>query len=228
MRHSTLVMYSHTTAADKSKHNSKELEYIPSGGPRGDGLHSESSVTADILLGTRGIDNSAKSVVPENAQVYIHPTLVDLGKTPRPLLPRSLPRPPMPAPNSTIQNFVTGEDNQLVAVVVGAAAILMTTVIYYALSSKDKVHDFPKLRGVQLYHAWNFFQRRFDFLQWNLQRNLGKSFSFNVLHHTVVVLSGEDARQVFYATQHFNLKEGYRLLKGAARICFPLFNRAFY
>jgi len=124
----------------------------------------------------------------------------------------------MSALNSTLLNSVAGEDNQLVAGAVGAAAILATTAVYYALNSKDKEHDFPKLRGIQLYHAWNFFQRRYDFLQSNFERNFGKSFSFNVLHHNVIALTGEDARQVFFSNQHLNFDEGYKILMGAVRV----------
>jgi len=123
----------------------------------------------------------------------------------------------MSALNSTALNFVAGEDNQLVAGAVGAAAILVTTVLYYALNSRDKEHDFPKLQGIQLYHAWNFFQRRHDFLQSNFKRHLGKSFSFNVLHHNVVALAGEDARRAFFSSRQLSLDEGYKILMGAVR-----------
>ena len=112
-------------------------------------------------------------------------------------------------------------NNQLVAGVVGAATILVTTAAYYALSSEDGEHDFPKLRGIQLYHAWNFFQRRFDFLHSNFSRNLGKNFSFNVLHHTVIALVGEEARKAFFSNQHLNINEGYRILMGAVRVSPP-------
>ena len=126
--------------------------------------------------------------------------------------------------NSTLLSSVAGKDNRLVASAVGAATILATTAAYYGLSSKDEEHDFPKLRGIQLYHAWNFFQRRFDFLQSNLERNFGKSFSFNVLHHTVVVLAGEDGRRAFFSNPHFNFNEGYRILMGAVSVS-PVTNR---
>jgi len=120
--------------------------------------------------------------------------------------------------NSTILSSFAGEDNQLVAGAVGAAAILATTAVYYTLNSKDKEHDFPKLRGIQLCHAWNFFQRRYDFLQSNFERNFGKSFSFNVLHHNVIVLAGEDARQAFFSDSHLNLFEGFKILRGTVRV----------
>ena len=124
----------------------------------------------------------------------------------------------MSALNSTILSSVAGEDSRLVASAVCAAAILGTSGAYYALGSKDEEHEFPKLRGIQLYHAWSFFQRRFDFLQSSFERNLGKSFSFDVLHHTVVALAGEDARQVFFSNPHFSFIEGYRILMGSVRV----------
>jgi len=120
--------------------------------------------------------------------------------------------------NSTVLNSIAGEDNQFITGAVGAAAILATTVIYYTLSSKDGENDFPKLRGIQLYHAWNFFQRRYDFLQSNFKRNPGRSFSFNVLHHNIIALTGEDARQAFFSNSHLDFGEGYRILMGAVRI----------
>jgi len=132
--------------------------------------------------------------------------------------PFHLPRHLMSALTSTILNSIAGEDNRPIAGAVSAAAILVATAVYYALSSKDKKSDFPKLRGIQLYHAWSFFQRRYDFLQSNFKRNIGKGFSFNVLHHNVVVLTGEDARQVFFSNPHLDLGEGYRILSAAVRV----------
>ena len=119
--------------------------------------------------------------------------------------------------NSTILDSVGGEDNRLVAGAVGVAAALATAAFYYALGRKDKEEDFPKLRGIQLYHAWNFFRRRHDFFCSNFKGNLGKSFSFNILHHNVVVLTGEDARQVFFSHSGLNFDEGYRILRGVVR-----------
>ena len=115
----------------------------------------------------------------------------------------------------------TMPSNQLVAGAVGAAAVLAATAVYYALTPEDGEQDSPKLRGIQLYHAWNFFQRRFDFLHTNFERNLGKGFSFNVLHHTVVALVGEEARQAFFSNPHLNINEGYKILMGAVRVSLP-------
>ena len=120
--------------------------------------------------------------------------------------------------NSTVLTSVAGEDNQFVTGAISAAAVLAATAVYYALGSKDKEHDFPKLRGIQLYHAWNFFRRRYDFLQSNFERNLRKSFSFNVLHHNIIALTGEDARRAFFSNPHLNLNQGYMILMGTVRV----------
>jgi hypothetical protein len=126
----------------------------------------------------------------------------------------------MSALNSTILSFVAGEDNQRITGAVGTAVILVITILYYALSSKATEHGFPKLQGIQLYHAWNFLQWRYDFLRSNFNKNDGKSFSFNVLHHNVVALTGEDARRVFYSNSHLEAREGYKLLMGGVRVPF--------
>lgn len=122
------------------------------------------------------------------------------------------------APNSTILDPVGGGDGQLVAGAVGAATVLVAIALYCSFSPKDEAHEFPRLRGIQLYHAWNFFRKRHDFLQSNFKRNLGKSFSFNVLHHKVVALIGEDARRAFYSNPHIDFDEGYKILMGAVRV----------
>jgi hypothetical protein len=123
--------------------------------------------------------------------------------------------------NSTVlASVAAGEDSQLFAGAVGLAAILVTSAAYYTLRSKDKEHDFPKLPGIQFFHAWKFFHRRYDFFRANLKQNPGKSFSFNVLHHNVVALGGENARRVFFSNPHFDVGEGNKILRGAVRI-FP-------
>ena len=121
-------------------------------------------------------------------------------------------------PTDSIWHSVTGENNQLAAVAVGSAVILATTAVYHVLSRKEEGHEFPKLRGIQLYHAWNFLQRRYDFLQSGYERSLGKSFSFDLLDHKIIALTGEDARQMFFSHPHFSIDDGYKLLVGAVRL----------
>ena len=129
--------------------------------------------------------------------------------------------------NSLTLTSVAGEDNQLAAGAVVAAAILATTAVYYTFGSKNREDDVPKLRGIQLYHAWNFFRRRYDFFRSNFERNLGKGFSFNVLHHNIAALTGEDARQVFFSNPHLNFTHGYMILVGTVRAFLPRGNRMF-
>ena len=128
----------------------------------------------------------------------------------------------MSAPSYTTFPSIMVKDNQLVAVVVGAATILATTAVYYVLSSRDQEHEFPNLGGIQLYHAWNFFQRRYDFLQSNLERSLGKSFSFNVHHNKIIVLTGEDARKTLYSNLQFSIVDGFAILGEVVRVPFTL------
>lgn len=125
----------------------------------------------------------------------------------------------MSALNSSTLHFVSGEDNQLVVGAVGVATILAAVVVYFNFSFKGKEHEFPKLPGVQLYHAWESFQQRYDFLQLNLKRYL-EDFSFNVLNRNVIALTGADARQTFFSNPHFNIEEGYRILVGV--VCISL------
>jgi len=121
--------------------------------------------------------------------------------------------------NPTILGYFTdGPDHQLAAGLMAVAAILATTASYYGFNSKDEEPGFPKLQGIQLYHAWNFFQQRYDFLQSNFKRNPGKSFSFSVLHHNVIALTGEYARQAFYSDPRLSVYEGYKILMGGVRV----------
>lgn len=110
------------------------------------------------------------------------------------------------------------ENRQLVAVAVGVAAVVATTAVYYALNPKYREDELPMLRGIQLYHTWNFFRRRHDFLLSNYERNLGKSFSFNLFHHKVIALTGEDARQTFFSNRNFSIDEGHKILIGNVRV----------
>lgn len=116
--------------------------------------------------------------------------------------------------SSTFYSFV-GKDGQTIAGVVGLASILATTLLYLSRGSSNK-DEFPKLRGIQLYHAWNFFQRRYDFLHSNFERK-GDSFSFDVLNHKIIALTGEEARHAFFSNPALNLEEGNKILFGMVR-----------
>ena len=115
----------------------------------------------------------------------------------------------------TVLHPFTREDSHLVAGVIGIAAALAATAVYCALGSKDQEGEFPKLPGIQLYHAWNFFRRRYDFIQSNHERNLGKSFSFDVVHHKFIALTGEEARRIFFSDPHLDASQGVKLFMGS-------------
>ena len=123
----------------------------------------------------------------------------------------------MSALNSAILHSVVSEDNQIVSVAFCVAAFLATTAVYYSLSSKDEEHGFPKLPGIQLYHAWNFIQRRNDFLDSNFKRNSRQTFSFDVGHHKFIALTGEDARRLFYSDPRLDLREANKFQIGMVR-----------
>ncbi|KAG6863637.1 hypothetical protein C0991_004519 [Blastosporella zonata] len=73
-----------------------------------------------------------------------------------------------------------------------------------------------ELHGLTIYHTWLFFKQRYDFLWYNFRRNGHKMFRFHVLQHSVVALTGEEARKIFFSDQSMRLGEGYRLLVGGA------------
>ena len=122
----------------------------------------------------------------------------------------------MSALNSTILQSLSDKDSQLIAGAVGLAAALAAAAVYYTFGFKAR-HDFPKLPGVQLYHAWNFFRARYDFLTFNVKLNRG-GFSFNILHHNMVVLTGDEARQMFLSNPHLSMSQGYMILLGIVSV----------
>ena len=122
----------------------------------------------------------------------------------------------MSALNSTILHSLADIDNRLVAGAVGLAVAFTTVTVYYTFGFKER-HDFPKLPGIQLYHARNFLRGRHDFLMFNMQRNPG-GFSFDILHHNVVALAGKEARQMFLSNPHLSMDQGYRILMGTVRV----------
>lgn len=63
------------------------------------------------------------------------------------------------------------------AIVAGFAVVLMSTFILRS-TKKDKIHD---LGGIPVLTAWNFFKRRFDFIQGNLKKTGRMMFRFRVL-----------------------------------------------
>ncbi|KAG6819849.1 hypothetical protein H0H93_008052 [Arthromyces matolae] len=65
--------------------------------------------------------------------------------------------------------------------------------------------------------AWAFYGRRHDFLHEKFRSLDGQNvFTFNVLQHLVIVAKGAEARKIFFDDKYMSLKDGYKILHGAA------------
>ncbi|KZP26907.1 cytochrome P450 [Athelia psychrophila] len=95
----------------------------------------------------------------------------------------------------------------------GFLLILYTHRLYKA-SFVDNT-KITALGGLSVTNAWSFFNKRYDFLRSNFERG-HKMFSFKILQHEIVALSGETGRQVFFHDKTLDFQEGYRLLMGGS------------
>ncbi|KAF8884914.1 cytochrome P450 [Gymnopilus junonius] len=96
-------------------------------------------------------------------------------------------------------------------------AVMVFLVIVFITSSLEKEGvDAPKfLPGLSLFHIIPFFRRRHDFLNWGFHATGQNVFQFKLLRNTVVVVSGENARQIFFTAKGLDLTEGFKILSGA-------------
>ncbi|KAJ8515015.1 hypothetical protein ONZ45_g7506 [Pleurotus djamor] len=84
------------------------------------------------------------------------------------------------------------------------------------LASSKTNPDAPKtLPGHPLSAIQPFFQRRFDFLNWGFQATGQNIFQFQLLRNQVIVVSGERARETFFAARGLDLEQGFKILSGA-------------
>jgi hypothetical protein len=65
----------------------------------------------------------------------------------------------------------------ILAIVTGLAVALMSAFLLRSTKG-DKIHD---LGGIPVLTAWDFFKKRFDFLQGHLKKSGGMMFRFRVL-----------------------------------------------
>jgi hypothetical protein len=63
------------------------------------------------------------------------------------------------------------------SIVAGLAVVLMSAFFLRSTKS-DKIHD---LGGIPVLTAWNFFKKRYNFLQGHLKKSGGMMFRFRVL-----------------------------------------------
>lgn len=105
----------------------------------------------------------------------------------------------------------------LLAVLFGVLAVLTTLIAY--LFHKP---PFPK-NAPQYYHekwpllgAMQFFTQRWDFYRRGVASSKTGNFSFHVGPYSVVALSGEEPRKVFFEHKNLGFGEGYGALLGGS------------
>jgi len=120
--------------------------------------------------------------------------------------------------------------NPLIVAVIAGFAVSMSAFFLRSTTSGN-VHD---LGGIPVLTAWDFFKKRFDFLQRHFRKSGGKMFRLRVLHvssktvlyfaaanlspfqHRVIAMASEEARKVFFNDQSLDFTEGYKILMGGA------------
>ncbi|KAG6811405.1 hypothetical protein H0H92_007598 [Tricholoma furcatifolium] len=98
-----------------------------------------------------------------------------------------------------------------------ALGVLIFLAIALATSSlqADEADVAPSLPCLSIFAIIPFFRRRYDFLNWGFQATGSSSFQFQLLRNTVIVVSGESARQAFFTAKGLDLTEGFKILSGA-------------
>ncbi|KDR80096.1 hypothetical protein GALMADRAFT_92315 [Galerina marginata CBS 339.88] len=97
-----------------------------------------------------------------------------------------------------------------VAVIAFLAIVFITSAL-----QKEGVDAPTYLPGYSLFHIVPFFRKRYDFLNWGFHATGQNVFQFKLLRNTVVVVSGENARQTFFTAKGLDLTEGFKILSGA-------------
>lgn len=96
-------------------------------------------------------------------------------------------------------------------------AIVIFLLIMHVISCFEQEQpDAPKtLPGHSLSAIHPFFRRRFDFLNWGFHATGQSVFQFHLLRNQVIVVSGERARETFFAARGLDLEQGFKILSGA-------------
>ncbi|KAH9478669.1 Cytochrome P450 monooxygenase claM [Psilocybe cubensis] len=96
------------------------------------------------------------------------------------------------------------------------AVIVFLVIVSVTSALQKEGADAPKsLPGYSIFHIIPFFRKRHDFLNWGFQITGQNVFQFMLLRNTVVVVSGETARQTFFTAKGLDLTEGFKILSGA-------------
>jgi len=65
-----------------------------------------------------------------------------------------------------------------IPVIVAGLPVVLMAALFLRSTKGDKIHD---LGGIPVLTAWDFFKKRFDFLQGHLKKSGGMMFRFRVL-----------------------------------------------
>ncbi|PPQ80554.1 hypothetical protein CVT25_001588 [Psilocybe cyanescens] len=103
------------------------------------------------------------------------------------------------------------------------AVIAFLVIVFVTSAWQNEGVDAPKyLPGYSIFHIIPFFRKRHDFLNWGFHIAGQNIFQFMLLRvysnlalNTVVVVSGETARQTFFTAKGLDLTEGFKILSGA-------------
>lgn len=94
--------------------------------------------------------------------------------------------------------------------------VIFLAIVLITSSLQANEADAPtSLPCYSLFTILPFFRRRYDFLNWGFHATGQSVFQFQLLRNTVVVVSGESARQTFFTAKSLDLTEGFKILSGA-------------
>lgn len=141
------------------------------------------------------------------------------------------------ATSNLYQNLMAAKNeiggvNYSTGMLVAAAVVVISTTM--SLFNRTDSGGVPFKAGIPFIGQWSFFTRRHMWLGEGIKK-LGNVFAFNILHvrsiqlcltayadvviqHKIVVLSGEEGRNVFFNTKELNLQEGYNILFGGVSL----------
>ncbi|KAF9467869.1 cytochrome P450 [Collybia nuda] len=96
------------------------------------------------------------------------------------------------------------------------AVVVFLTILLVTSTFQRDAPDVPtSLPCYSIFSIIPFFRRRYDFLNWGFHATGQSIFQFQLLRNTVVVVSGESARQAFFTARGLDLTEGFKILSGA-------------
>ncbi|KAG6811695.1 hypothetical protein H0H92_006202 [Tricholoma furcatifolium] len=94
------------------------------------------------------------------------------------------------------------------------ALVVVSAATLRSLFSPRHSGGIYELRNNSFFSAWPFFAKRYDFLWSNFKKTGAKMFRFRLLRHSVVAISGDLSRKVFFNEAGLDFLEGYRILRG--------------